>query len=482
MLGLVQNARVFSAAIVEILSPTSPRALFDLVSQKELNHIKELVGTRPKPTRSTARPLPEKMIPIAKEILDEGENGWPGKCGYFEVEIKNANARRRIYCPVLPTLLRGMLEVPLRMVQLRRLDSGEGDLEQYNADTKEWEPNTGHLAGYWAKTGLGSSDGEQTRGYACRIEDGVKTITGIFANTNKTGKAYRIPWCNDKFLKIFWDLRMWQEAYNPIKRPISPREYVDSIKHIPKSTLEGLPDIFPIARLFENKYWPWPGRVATPSEVDVAWKYLLVEIERRWNLQHPGNQVQLVKINPKTKLPEQPRYTLHGLRVRGLTNLRRGGMPLEVLSRFIAGHATLAMTIYYLDFHPTEIAESIEKALGNSSSQREFIDSMKILDVEEARKRQYRLHRLRLQKHTRPGPSSNSATLALASVRTMAPVVTMGAIKAFERKRNTRARCLRGGRCSKLCYVPTFHKRSALVKSATCLRNQALRRTPVPSA
>lgn len=386
ILNLIQNARAFSVGVLEILNPTfSNIALYDLVSQKELNRVKNLVRTRPKPSRSTARPLPEKMIPIVKEILDEGETGWPGKCGYFDVNIKIGGTKQRIYCPVVPTLFRGMLEVPLRMVQLRRLDSGEGDLEQYNAETMEWEANSSSLSGYWAKTGEQPSGDVSTRGYACRIEDGVKSITGIYSNTNKTGIPYRIPWCNDKFMKIFWELRKWQEKYNPITRPISPYQYADGLDKVPKSTLEKLPDIFPIARLFENNYRPWPGRIATSSEMDVAWKYLLVELERRWNLRHPGNKVQLVKIHEKTKLPIQPRYTIHGLRVRGLTNLRRGGMPLEVLSRFVAGHATLAMTIYYLDFQPNEIAESIETALRNSTAQRDFIDSLKVAEIDDAR-------------------------------------------------------------------------------------------------
>ncbi len=385
---LVNYARIFSvSALEQLASRLHGAAAFDLVTQKELNRIKNDVNLKPRPTRSTARPLPEKLLLIAKEILDEGEPGWPGKSGHFDVEVLEGHNLRVIYCPVIPTLLRAMMEIPLRTVQFRRLDSGEGDVIQFNGDKMEWEPNESRLAGYWADQEGEPRENFPTRGYACRIEDGIKTITGIFANTNKTGQPYHLPWCNEIFLKSMWQLRKWQEKYNPISEPLTPDKYLDILKKVPKKTIERMPSIFPIARMLSNKFWPWPGRIVTPSEIDHAWKFLLIELEGRWNDRHPGNLVQLIEINEKTKQPIRPRYSLHGLRRRGLTNLRRGGMPLEMLSRFIAGHATVAMTIYYLDFHPTEIADSIERSLATSAEQRELIDDLKTMEVDEALRR-----------------------------------------------------------------------------------------------
>ena len=106
-----------------------------------------------------------------------------------------------------------------------------------------------------------------------------------------------------------------------------------------------MPHIFSLSRLPPSKNKPMQNRVVSASEIDHAWCELLLEIQIRWNRQNPGNECTLVDAYPKSGQPYRPRYNIHGLRVRGLTNLRRGGMPLDLLSKFVAGHATLAMTI-----------------------------------------------------------------------------------------------------------------------------------------
>jgi hypothetical protein len=389
ILKTVVDARAFSLSVTEQFSSSHDgRLIFDLVGQKEVSLLRKQASALPKPTQARARALPEKFIPIAKEILDEGEGGWPRKSGHFDLVTDYKGKTQKLYCPVIPTLLHAMLEVPLRMGQLRRLDSGEGDVIQFNADNEIWEANHSPLAGYWADQEEGKRDGFPTRGFACLIEDGDKQITGIFANTNKTGNPYQIPWYNKKFLKLLWDLRKWQEKYNPITVPLPPELYLDKPGSYSKKTKERFPKIFPVARLLPKRFWAHQGRIPTHSEIDNGWRYLLLEIQRRWNKQHSGNQVKLVEVHPISRQPFHPSYTLHGLRVRGLTNLRRGGMPLELLSRFVAGHASIVMTLYYLNFHPTETAEAIEKALENSSdSQRKFINDLKQLDFDEAQRR-----------------------------------------------------------------------------------------------
>ncbi|KKZ88537.1 VPA1269 family protein [Rhizobium phaseoli] len=388
MLTTVEAARKISVSITEQLAESAAgRAMFDLVALKEVNRLKNEVKKLPKPGSTRSRPLPEKLIPIMREILEEGAKGWPGKSGLFKVETIEKNKTVLRYCPVIPSLFRAMLDIPLRMGQIRRLDSGEGDVVHFNADRMDWEANTGPLAGYWPDVTRESWANMETRGYARQIQDEIKPVTGINVNTNKTGEPYVIPWYIPSLLKNLWDLRKWQEKHNPITEPVGPEVYLDAPHRYPESTKAGMPHIFPISRLFPNKFWPTPGRIATHSELDHAWCWLLAEIQRRWNERHPGNQVTLVEIHPKSKQPYRPRYNIHGLRVRGLTDLRRGGMPLDLLSKFVAGHATLRMTIYYTEPHPTEISEAIEKAVANSELQRQYIDDLKRMDVDEAKRR-----------------------------------------------------------------------------------------------
>lgn len=388
ILASVEASEKLSVSILEqIANEGSDGAkLFPLISSTEITRLKRNIPKSSKSAVTRARALPEKLIPIAREILEEGEEGWPGQ--KFRVRLRIDGCVQSVYCPVIPTLFLAMLDLPLRMGQLRRLDSGEGDLTQFNADTMEWEPNTGPLAGYWCNLYGEDPSNSRTRGYAVQINDDVKIITGIFVNTNKTGEPHDMPFFVPYVQRLFWKLRKWQEKYNPISAPIGPENYLDVPRTYPEATKAALPLIFPISRLFPNKRRPMQGRTVTHSEIDHAWHWILYEIERRWNERHPTNSIKLVELNARTRQPQSPRYTIHGIRKRGLTHMYRCGMPLPLLSRHLAGHATVDMTIRYVDPPPSEVAEIYEAAVANSSAaQRSFIDDLKALDIEEARRR-----------------------------------------------------------------------------------------------
>ncbi|NTF88697.1 hypothetical protein G6L46_16325 [Agrobacterium rhizogenes] len=385
LLATVKAARKLSVSITEHLGDgAGGRTWFDLVTSKDVARLEADVKKIKKPSSTRSRPLPEKLIPLMREILEEGGAGWPGK--NFQVNVQANGKLRSVYCPVIPSLFHAMLLLPLRMGQLRRLDSGEGDVRIYDGNALAWKENRGPLAGYWADLAGEPADGFPTRGYAIEIEDEIKPITGVWVNTNKTGKPFAIPWHIPELFRIFEDVRKWQIRYNPITAPIGPEIYLDAPQQYSDETKEEMPHVFPLARLFPNKYWPTPGRTVTRSELDHAWCLLLQEIQRRHNLRHPANQLTLVDVHPKNNQPYRPRYNIHGLRVRGLTNLRRGGMPLDLLSKFIAGHASLLMTIYYTEPHASEVADEVEKAAARSLAQREFIDDLRRWEIDEAKR------------------------------------------------------------------------------------------------
>ncbi|MGN7827767.1 VPA1269 family protein [Agrobacterium radiobacter] len=234
----------------------------------------------------------------------------------------------------------------------------------------------------------------KTRGFAYRFEDTVPNITGFHVNTNKTGEPYQIPWEHEDSHKRLWHLRQWQARYNPIKKAISPEQYLDNPDDYPEATKKRLPRILPIARLFPTSKRPWAGRLPTASEIDKAWQMLMVEVERRWNLENPDNKVTIVRYQEKTGQPQGAIYNIHGMRVRGLTDLRRGGMSLDLLSKFVAGHASLMMTLYYLEFDPASINTMISKAAVEAKAKEinDFVTDFKKLSYEDARRRSVSVH------------------------------------------------------------------------------------------
>ncbi|MDH0869821.1 VPA1269 family protein [Agrobacterium pusense] len=360
--------------------------LYPLISEAEIAITKANGPAQDrKPSSVGSRPLPVKLFQIVREILAEGEQGWPGQCGQFDVELMIDGKMERTYCPVIPTLLECATYLPLRIGQWRRLDSGEGDLVQYNSETGQWEDNTGPLAGYWA-----AQEGDpdvSTRGYAHRFPE--SSTTGIFVNTNKTGSPYVLPWQHEHVLKKLWALRQWQQQYNPITEAIGPEEYLDRPAAMPESTKRSMPRIHALFRLFPTATRPFGGRIITASEIQHAWQYLMVEAQRRWNEREPSNQISIVKFQGNTGQPYGCIYNLHGLRVRGLTDLYRARVPLEILSKLVAGHATFMMTLAYVKFDPDKIHQMLDAAAIETAAQhqRELIDGLKSWSFDQARKR-----------------------------------------------------------------------------------------------
>ncbi|MCJ9753065.1 VPA1269 family protein [Neorhizobium sp. BETTINA12A] len=383
----VKTARNFCDHMLENLESDSGREdLFPLISEREVQTTKNEVGkTTRRRTTAAARPLPERIHWLVRDLLDEGEDGWPGLAKVFKVNIVRNGQTEEIFCPVGPTLLRAAFDIPVRMGSLRRLDSGEGDVTRFNADAMAWEDNEGALAGYWADAAAKPRRDFEGRGYARLIRDPLKDISGFFINTNKTGEPHEIPWEHERLHKSLYQLRKWQEKFNPITKPISPEIYLDSEKRVSNKAKKNMPDIFPLMRMFPTPTKPHLGRIISHHELERMWTEVLREAEVRYAAINPDQAIQLIRREANGQW--RPLYGLHGLRVRGITDLRRSGMPLEIISKFIAGHSTLMMTAYYLKFSPAEIEDFISKAAENTQAARKLIDDCRTMSIEEARLR-----------------------------------------------------------------------------------------------
>lgn len=370
---------------ISVLESRNPGVVYyPFVVESELVRVRN-APIKAKPTSSRSRPFPEKLHALAKFILDEA-GGWAETSGLFDVRLPSGEIET---CPVIPTLLRNALDIPLRIVQWRRLDSAEGDVRRFNADTMSWEVNDGPLAGYWADKAGEPREGYPERGYAHEFDDGPNKITGFFINTNKTSAPYTIPWQHKGVHARLWKLRRWQEKFNPIADALRPEQYVDDTMALSKKTRLKLPDIIPLHRLFPTSARPFVGRIVTPAEMDHAWQSFNAEVQRVWNVDNPDNPIDIVSIDPRTNHPCKAKYNLHGLRVRGLTDLYRSGMKPELISRVIAGHATVSMTLYYLEFLPEEVDQKLGAAALQSQARSalETMDRFAEASFDEAKKK-----------------------------------------------------------------------------------------------
>jgi hypothetical protein len=335
-----------------------------------------------RPTESVHSPLPYRFIRELSEILAPGSHfrDWqwaheaiagvgPGTGTYgdwFPVADKRIdthdpdcvwrrNKRKgkqvlEIWSPVRAVALLVKLTLPLRTYQVRMLDSGEADTWRYTSFG--WVINDRPLAS-------GKNSQPVQRGVFRRIEDRESgtTLTGLYVNTNKTADVrvereeagYVIPWHHERLLYWLEKLRNWQEKYNPIPRPIAWATL--EIKHLEHAKsaqqLARQPDT---CFLFRDAASSGDDRQKplTSAAIEYIWCKLLGELQRRCAARGEtmagGAPLRFIA----TDRNRVSFFPLHSLRVSLLTSLALDAeVPLVVLSKMVAGHSRLVMTLYY---------------------------------------------------------------------------------------------------------------------------------------
>jgi hypothetical protein len=368
-LNVLGSARRFSDFIAHGLElQVQGRIIYPLVTEAEIRagqNIIKLEGFGNKISEAKSRPLPMRLYRLTRDILSEGEAGWPGQESACQETVTYADGTAaKVYCPVLPTLFLSIFQLPLRVGQMKRLDSGEGDVDRFDGVSLTWTKNKGPAAGYWRTR----RDGPDQRGYAYRF-DSTPSVTGFFVNTNKTGAPYHVPWENPELHRLLFELRSWQETYNPSKKPIVPMLYVDGAEYADNGKLTHYPDIFALFRTTVDRRNGRQGAPPNARRTNEFWQKLMREVEIRWNAQNPDSDpIEIVKLLKNSGQAYGALYNPHGMRVAGLTRMAEQGVPIEIISKLIAGHKSVMMTLYYLKFNPARIHEMLGQAIQNENA------------------------------------------------------------------------------------------------------------------
>ncbi len=291
------------------------------------------------------------------------------------------NDRYEIWSPVRSVALHVKLHLPLRTYQVRFLDSGEADTWRYEGG--KWVPNNRY------EFSLGREGNPWKRGVFRRIYDQNigEIMTGLYISTNKTAdqnkesleRGYTIPWQNEDILYWLERLRNWQEKYNPIKGPTPCTELAE--RHFGSvKTIEQKKDMGSICFLFRD-----PTAVLGERDKPMAgnsllnlWYRLLSTLEdqvaARGQTLSDGSRLRFVETpDPKSNsLPFKTDFPLHSLRVSLLTcYAMEGRVPIQVLSKLIAGHSRIIMTLYYTKPPPAMVSQVMDVASRNISAAEE---------------------------------------------------------------------------------------------------------------
>ncbi|TIP49774.1 MAG: hypothetical protein E5X77_09365, partial [Mesorhizobium sp.] len=276
-----------------------------------------------------ARPMPYRFHQQLKKIISAGDFTWPkslvsGIDGrplhWFTWKDPNTGAAHAVFNEVQPRQMMLLLDIPLRSIQARRLDSGEGDARRWDPVTREWGPSLSQHAGYWLAVRAGNPERGVFREILSHGSRGTTTITGLFINSNKTQdrrnlfdetSGYVIPWQLDEALQNLSAMRDWQEKYNPVDGPLPYSEIPRSIfSENPTELARSLiPSRF---YLFRDPQNPGKRGKEAPSSYKVLLQFFydsLEQLERELNEEDPGNPITIITERDSAGAPKKAIFT-----------------------------------------------------------------------------------------------------------------------------------------------------------------------------
>lgn len=286
--------------------------------------------------------LPVRIIEMMKVIITENDYAF---CRLipedYVVRGDDDGEDIKIWSPVRAVALLTLLTLPLRSLQGRKLDSGEFDEFIFNEESWSFVENPRGLKG-------------RRQGVFRHFVDfgGDRTgFVGLYINSNKSDDVtrskklgYEIKWENRPLLSALCMLRDWQEMYNPVGRLMSINEVADHTLHAPDEAVRRLPKF---AFLFRDASSIRASSLDPISPARLSMMFLLVLNEAERRLKADGHPVDLIKKRYPSGRPKEGYVTLHSLRVSGITNFAEFGVPLNVLTEFLAGHSSILMNIWY---------------------------------------------------------------------------------------------------------------------------------------
>ncbi|KQQ76750.1 VPA1269 family protein [Acinetobacter sp. Leaf130] len=304
---------------------------------------------------------------VEKNQIDENDKDcvWRNKKITRNGEITNIY---QIWSPIISMVLYIKLHLPLRTYQIRMLDSGESDSIRY--ENGKWIKNTHALALSHHRKGVF----RQFKDNASGLES-----TGLYINTNKTAdqnrdefeRGYEIPWQNENVLYWLEKLRNWQEKYNPINKPTDcltlERRHTGLIKS--KANLKALGHICFLFRDARANNAKDRDKPIQEMSIQKCWYKLLQQLENNLLISGDtlsnGKPLRLVHRYRKdhSSAKTKTEFPLHSLRVSLITSyIVDAQLPLPVVSKLLAGHSRLIMTIYYTKLTPTVIKDKMTEA------------------------------------------------------------------------------------------------------------------------
>lgn len=331
---------------------------------------------------TTRKAIAAHVMEEMRKVLVEDDYAWPkSKGGWTHLVNEKTKALEYVWCPSAALLLYTLLTLPLRSLQARLFDSGEGDAFIFDFERREMVPNPNQVAI------KGVVDPNRREGVLQVIPSGmldVVDVIGIWVPVNKTSDVgYHIPWVSEELLEHLRYQYEWIRTYaaHPNSHGIIE---VQGHRNQPEDWVDRQSKFFCLFRDPSADRGTDPSLPVSKQKLLKLWTELCAETERRINSQAKSDsqRVQLVKtVDGKTRAL----HDIHTLRVSGITDLLDRGVPLNIVSEYVAGHATYIMTLWYDKPSPGQMRQALKNAEAMAGRSNAAIPKFTEAEVHEMR-------------------------------------------------------------------------------------------------
>lgn len=229
--------------------------------------------------------------------------------------------------------------------------------------------------------------------------------TSLYVSTNKSAdqnkdevdRGYTIPWQHEELLYWLEKLRNWQEKYNSISGAVCAstltRNHIGKVKS--SAALKAMGEYCFLFRDSSSRQLKNRVRPVSNPLVAASWYQLLKKLEinlaATGHTLSDGTAIRLVEDYSKETFEGKKTATLfplHSLRVSLITAYTmETSLPLPVVSKLLAGHSRLLMTIFYNKLTPSVMAEKMKEAhealdSNSQSSLRTFLKDAELSHIQ----------------------------------------------------------------------------------------------------
>ncbi|MBV5285935.1 MAG: hypothetical protein JZU45_07620 [Methyloversatilis discipulorum] len=308
---------------------------------------------------TTRKAIAAHVMEEMRNVLTEDDYAWPkSQGGWAHLVNEKTKALEHVWCPSAALLLYTLLTLPLRSLQARLFDSGEADAFIFDFERRVMVPNPNQVA-----IG-GVVDPNRREGVLQVIPSGmldVSDVIGIWVPVNKTSaEGYHIPWVSDELLEHLRHQYEWIRVYAAHPNPHGIIE-VQGHRNQPEEWMQSQSKFLCLFRDPSVVRTSDPSLPVSRQKLLKLWVELCAETERRINSQAKG-EGQRVQLVAKEDGKARALHDIHTLRVSGITDLLDRGVPLNIVSEYVAGHATYIMTLWYDKPTPGQMRQVLKNA------------------------------------------------------------------------------------------------------------------------